>query len=424
MNKAMLEMRNSLLVHTDHFKRNLGRTRLFLSMLLATALATGAAQTGSTQVDEVHTRLRKAEELLRTNQPEAAATELKAVLVADPKNAEAYADLGTIAFFHRDYERAAQYLRNAVALDPALIKSQALLGMSERRLGDPSARALLEHSFPKLKDQNLRLQTGLELAALYDQQGDPAATAAVVRTLVNLDPEDIDVLYMAQRVYSELADETLNKLAILAPGSARMQQVIAERLVNEGDLKKAIEHYRQALQIDPRLPGVHFELGEAILQSARADPDAEVEAQKEFELDVQIEGQTAKAECELASIALSHSQTDQAFAHYQRAYQLDPNEIDAQLGLAKLLMHDNPEEAVKYLQMAVRTDPLNGSAHYQLAQVYRRLQKTELSRKEMRLSLEIRKTKEQVGALYHEMNREWRNPADDMPPGQELNHEQ
>ena len=40
---------------------------------------------------------------------------------------------------------------------------------------------------------------------------------------------------MAQRLYSELADDTLNKLAVVAPGSARMQQVIAERLVNGGD---------------------------------------------------------------------------------------------------------------------------------------------------------------------------------------------
>ena len=424
MKNVTLKVRMSIIDQADGFKRTLATARLLLLMLLASALGAGAAQVGSSRADEVHNGLRKVEELLQTNQPEAAATELKAVLVADPRNAEAYADLGTIAFFHRDFERASQYLRKAIALDGSLTKSQALLGICERRLGNPSARALLEHSFSKLKDQKLRLQTGLELAALYDQEGDLDATAAVMRTLVNLDPENVDVLFRAQRVYSELADDTLNKLAILAPGSARMQQVIAERLVNEGDLKKAIEHYRRALQIDPRLPGVHFELGEAILQSAPADPDAEAEAQREFELDVQIEGETAKTECEFASIALSHSETDQAFAYYQRAYQLDPDEIQAQMGLAKLLMHDKPREAVKYLQMAVRTDPLNGSAHYQLAQVYRRLQMTELSRKEMRLSQEIRKTKEQVGALYHEMNRQWRTDADDMPPDQELNHEQ
>ena len=203
-------------------------------------------------------------------------------MALDPRNTEAYANLGVIAFLQRDYRSASEDFRKALAIDPSLTKTQALLGISRRRLGDPSARALLEKSFPKLKDKKLRLQVGMELAGIYDEQGDPGATATVMRTLVDLDPDNVDVLFMAQRFYTELADDTLNKLAVLAPGSARMQQAIAEHLVNGGDLKDAIEHYRKALQIDPRLPGVHFELGEAILQSAPGDATAQAEAQKEL----------------------------------------------------------------------------------------------------------------------------------------------
>ena len=126
-----------------------------------------------------------------------------------------------------------------------------------------------------------------------------------------------------------------------------MQQVIAQRLVNGGDLKSAIDHYRKALQIDPRLPGVHLELAEAILQSAPTDAATQAEAQKELELAVTVDGDTSTTECEFGSIALSQSHTDQAFAHYQRAYHLNPNEVQAQLGLAKLLMmQEKPQEAV------------------------------------------------------------------------------
>jgi Tfp pilus assembly protein PilF len=115
---------------------------------------------------------------------------------------------------------------------------------------------LLEKSFPKLKDKSLRLQVGLELASLYEQEGDQGATAVVMHSVVDIDPDNVDVLFMAQRVYSELAEDTLNKLAILAPASARMQQAVAEHLINGGDLPHAIEHYKKALQIDSRLPGV------------------------------------------------------------------------------------------------------------------------------------------------------------------------
>lgn len=385
---------------------------LVLSLLMSAIVA--SAQTGASRSPDIHSHLQRAEAYLKAKDPDSAVKEFDAVLALDPKNSEAYANLGVIAFFQRDYQNAAQKFRKALAIDPSLVKTQALLGICERRLGDPGARQLLEKSFAKLKDKQLRLQVGMELASLYDQQGDSDATASVMRSLVDLDPDNVDVLFMAERVYSELADDTLNKLAILAPGSARMQQVIAQHLVKGGDLKSAIDHYRKALQIDPRLPGVHFELAEAILQSAPTDAATQAEAQKELELAVAVDGDTSNTECEFGNIALSQSQTDRAFGHYQRAYQLNPNEVQAQLGLAKLLMlQQKPQEAIKYLRMAVNADPLNGTAHYRLGTAYRHLQMMEMARKEMQLSQEIKKAKDQVEELYRQMNRQQKRETDD-----------
>jgi tetratricopeptide (TPR) repeat protein len=400
-----------------------GTPLVLLLMLLASAF-TLAAQTKTSRASEVHDHLRKAEDYLRSKDPDSAAQEFDVVLTLDPKNAEAYANLGVIAYSRNDYRNASQNFRKALTIDPSLTKTQALLGISQNRLGDPSARAMLEKSFSTLKDKQLRLQIGMELAALYDQQGDPGGTAAVMRSLVDLDPDNVNVLFMAQRVYSELANDTLNKLAILAPGSGRMQQVIAEHLVNEGDLKGAIEHYRKALQIEPRLPGVHFELSEAILESSPVDAAMLSEAQKELEAAVTIDGDTAKTECEFGSIALSQSQMDQAFAHYRRAYELSPNEVQAQMGLAKLLMmQEKPQEAVQYLRMAVQSDPLNRAAHYQLGTAYRRLEMKELAQKEMHLSQEIKQAKDRVEELYHEMNRRPKPQSEDVPDGGALDHD-
>ena len=74
-----------------------------------------------------------------------------------------------------------------------------------------------------------------------------------------------------------------------------------------------------------------------------------------------------------------------------------------------------PQEARRYLEMAVQTDPLNAAAHYRLAQTYKRLNKTGEAQKEMHLFQEIRKTKEQVTQLYRQMNRRPSVPADDTP---------
>jgi Tfp pilus assembly protein PilF len=358
------------------------------------------------QSNAVSDHLQKAAHYLQLNDADSAKKELNAALALDPSNAEANANLGAIAFFHRDYVNSAEYLGKALKSDPSLSKSEALLGICDRRLGRPAAQSLLEKSFPKLKDKHLAAEAGLELANLYYGEGDLDRASGVMRSLVDLDPDNVEILYMAQRVYSELADDTVNKLTIIAPGSARMQQVIAERLVNEGDLKEAIEHYRNALKISPHLPGMHFELAEAIFESAPNDPQAQNEAEIELKAGTELDGDSAGAECIHARIAMRRSDQDAAYAHYQRAFALNPANAEAQIGLGRVLTtKEKPEQAVSYLRMAVASDPMNDQAHYWLATVCKRLGLKEESDKEFRLFREIKETKERLKDLYRQMNK-------------------
>ena len=186
-----------------------------------------------------------------------------------------------------------------------------------------------------------------------------------------------------------------------------MQQVIAERLVNGGDLKGAIEHYRKALDIDPHLVGVHYELSEAIIEASPSNPDSLNEAEKELQTAITNEGDSANIEAELGRIAYARSDIEQAFAHYTKAYSFNSGNVDAQLGLARVLAaQEKPQEAVKYLREAIAADPLNGEAHYRLALVYRTLKLPDDAKREVTLYEEIKKTKDQVKQLYREMNLE------------------
>jgi tetratricopeptide (TPR) repeat protein len=391
---------------------------LVLVLTLLAGAVTATAQTGASRPAGIHDHLRKAAEYLKVNDPNAAVKELGVVLAIDPRNAEAYANLGAIAFYQGDSRKASSYLQKALAIDPSLTKTQALLGICQERLGDPSARAMLEKSFPKLKDKSLRLQVGMALTNLYVQQGNPDRAVPVLQELVDLDPENADILYMAQQMYTELADDTLNKLAIVAPGSARMQQVIAERLVNAGDMPGAVEHYRRALEIDPHVPGVRYELAEAVLESSRNDVAAQAEAEKELGTVVATEGDSAKVQCELAKIALLRSDTQGAHDHYARAFTLNPQDTEAQLGLGRILMTmEKRQEAKKYLELAVQSDPLNGEARYRLAQVYQRLQMPDESEKQMHLFQEIKKAKDQMRMLYRQMKKQTKAEDEDAAGG-------
>lgn len=371
------------------------------------------AQTGSTR-SELTKDLERGEEALKANDQTAAAEQFRAALKIDPANVEANANLGAIGFFQGDCSGAIRNLRSALEVSPNLVNAQGLIAMCEKRMGEPAARTDLESAFAKLKDPKLRLQVGVDLADLYYQNGDLDRTLPVVHELVELAPDNADILFFAQRIYSEMADDTMNKLALLAPDSARMQQLIAERLINAGDLKGAIEHYREALAADPRLPGMHFELAEAILEGSN-QAEEQAEAHKELDAAVSSEGDNSRIECAYGRIAGLQGKFDEAFMYFQRAYKMDPSSGEAQLGLGRTLADQNkPDEAMKFLRMAVQTDPMNGSAHYRLARVYSVLHLDDEAKKEMDLFQEVRQAKDRVTQLYREMNRK-PAPEDDIP---------
>jgi tetratricopeptide (TPR) repeat protein len=388
---------------------------LLLGLLLGCWFHTAVGQSARPKVSGIRTHFQQAEAALKANDADTATREFRAILTLDPRNAEAHFNLGVLEALQGDCQSASQDLRQALASQPSLIQARAMLGVCGRRLGDKSAKALLEGSFSKLSDAKLRTQVGMELVGIYYGEGDPERAVPVLQKLVELNPENADILYMAQRLYAELADDTLNKLAVVAPGSARMQQVIAERLVNAGDLEGAIEHYRKTLEIDPHVPGVRYELAEAILESSsRSDAAAQAEAEKELGTVVATEGDSAKVECQLAKIALLRSDTESAHDHYVRAFALHPQDTEAQLGLGRILMTmEKGQEARKYLELAVQSDPLNGEAHYRLAQVYQRLQMPDESQKQMHLFQEIKRAKDQVRMLYRQMKKQTKAEDED-----------
>lgn len=382
-----------------------------LSMALAVLLMASqscvhgvAMAQATTASQKIASDIQRAQAALRANDQTEAETQFRDILRLDPSNVEAHANLGVMAFFHGDCPAASGEFESALRLAPSLSKARALLSICERRMGSSKAQTDMEKSFAELKDDKLRVQVGMALADLYYQQADLSKAASVLHDLASFSPDNLDVLFFEQRVYSELADSALNKLALLAPASARMEQLIAERLINAGDLKDAIVHYRKVLAINPNIPGVHFELAESLMEGSPNDAAVQQEASRELDAASKADGDSAKVESERARIAMLQSHPEQALADYRHALELSPGDVQAEIGIASLLKsQDKPQEAAQYLRMAIAADPLNAEAHYSLSLVARQLHREEEQKSELKIFLELRASQDNIKALFRQM---------------------
>ena len=198
----------------------------------------------------------------------------------------------------------------------------------------------MSKSFPQLQEEKLRIQAGMELIEIYYGAGHLDKAAGVAGILRQLAPENTDILYTAYRIYSDLAGESMLSMAMLAPKSARMHQMMAQEMARQGNTEGAIAHYREAVKMDPQLPGLRFELAEALNLSASASDQEQVE--KEYQAALADNPFDEKAECRLGEIALRASDLESALAHYKRALELQPNDAEASLGVGKTLTPDAP----------------------------------------------------------------------------------
>jgi tetratricopeptide (TPR) repeat protein len=350
------------------------------------------------QSGEIRSHYERAQSDLQANRPGDAALEFQAILNLDPNNAEAHANLGLIAFAGANYEAAAHELRAALKIRPSLWNAQAFLGMSEMHLGaTDEARQSLEGAFAHLEDKNLRIRVGTMLVQLDYELGKLDDALNVATAMEKLAPDDPDVLYIVYRAHSALAARALTTLAKVGPNSARLHEVLGESHASDSDFVGAISEYEKALAIDPALPGVHFELGEAILRN-KVDEDSRARAEQQFAAALVENPNDAHSEYELGEIAFLRSRWQEALQHYSRATQLQPTLVDAQVALGKVLAQlGQPEEALKHLLEAVRLDPDNASAHYRLSQVYRALKRDDDARREMAAFLALHKPEDANG---------------------------
>ncbi len=372
-----------------------------IGFLLFAALC--SSQTTEDKQASFSDHIQKAQEYLSQKRPDLAIPELQAAATIDPSNVETQANLGVLLYFQGKVNEAVPHLRAAVEQRPGMGKIQGLLGLAEiHALESARGRQDLETAFPLIDDQKFKIEVGLELVSLYTQNSDLERASGILAELRKIAPESPEVLYAAYRTYSDLSGEAIVALLLAAPDSAQTHQLMAHEDARQGNTNAAVAQFRKAIEINPHLPGVHFELAE-LLHSSQ-DPALKKDAEKEYRSALAENPQDEKTILRLADIDAQSGNTEQALTEYSKAAELQPGDADAKLGLAKILIDKNqPDRALALLEEAVRLEPTNATAHYRLATIYRKMGRAEDAKNEVELYKKYKDMKDKLRAFYKEM---------------------
>jgi Flp pilus assembly protein TadD len=297
-------------------------------------------------------------------------------------------------------------MRAALRLQPSLWRIEALLGIAEKRTGDPAAAETdLENSFPNLDDINIQKETGLELIEIACANGELEQATAIAAKLEKIAPQDPQVLLASYQVSLQMANQALISMAIAAPDSAQLHMMMGDQLVLQGDSDNAIIQYHEAIRLNPRLPGVHFEL--AVQLKGSSDPALRAQAEHEFRTALSVNQADEKAWRGLGEIMAEKGDFPGAKEDYTKALALFPKDSDAETDLAKLLAaNGDTKTATSLLESAVRDDPTNIVAHYQLSAVYRKAGRTVDASHEMEQFAHYKALKDGLGKVFQQFRQQ------------------
>lgn len=370
------------------------------------AACLGAQVSPSPSAGTIQARIRDAQQDLAGHRFKEAAEKFEAILNLDDGMAGAHANLGVARYLLGEYDRATSAFGRALELDPSMKSAELYLGLSTAKAGDVN-RALpsLASGFWNATSDPWRLQAGVLLAEIYAARRQQDDLLIVVRELQRAFPRDPDVLYMAYRLYSDMGAMAISALVREAPGSARLHQVTAELLASEEDYPRAARQYREALRINPRLPGAHRGLALSIMNS-NPDEAAIREAEQALQRELAMNPQDADSEYQLGEISWRRGDEESALKRYSHAVELQPEFTPGLIALGKALIAKGEyESAVQHLRDAIQADPENEVAHYRLAQAYRQLGRVDDASKELEEFRRIRSTAEALGAIYRQVQR-------------------
>ena len=361
------------------------------------------AQTTQDVANKIAVLEQQVQKHLQEQKPQLAIPVLREIVSLDPKNLNAQANLGVLVFFQGNYAEAIPHLHAALQAQPGLWRIEALAGIAEKRTGNPGeALNHLERAFSNLDEKKIRIESGLELVELYSASGQLDKALSVAARMGELSPQDPQILFAVHQLSRQMMYQSLLAMMVAAPDSAEMHMLMGGELGRQGDRANSIAQYREALRLNPNLPGAHFELAEQL--RAASDPELNAQAEVEFKAAIQVNQYDELSWRQLGGVLSAKGDLKGAEAHYRKALALQPKDAEAKTGLAIVLISLNQaSEAIALLESAEKDDPTNTVAHFRLSGLYRRAGRTADAEREMEAFRHYQEVRDKLEKVFKQM---------------------
>ena len=311
---------------------------------------------------------------------ETAAREFQRVTELAPNLPAAFVNLGAVYYEKRDYARAVPPLETALKMSPDLPGAQAMLGISLL------AQGYAKDSIPHLEKGQ---ETGTLGIALL--QADRAREAVdKLEAALEKRPGDPDLLYYLGQAHNRLSRRSFEVVLQNEANSPRAHQILGEANLETGNRDGARTHFEAALSARPDLQGAHYALGEIALAAGDF-----AGAEREFRKEATRFPGSAAAAFKLGFVFSNQGKTREALGALRHADELQPGmpETLLELGKAEAATGDSAE-AEKHFARVVELEPgsnLSATAHFQLAQIYRKAGRAADADRELKRFQEMRK---------------------------------
>ncbi|HEY6767791.1 MAG TPA: tetratricopeptide repeat protein [Candidatus Sulfotelmatobacter sp.] len=353
-----------------------------------------AARTNSSKIESgagpanVPDLFRRGQEELNHGQLDSAERDFRKVLVVNPREGGAYANLGVVYMRRKQWTEGLTNLRHAERLLPNMPGIRLNIGLAYFRQNE-FLKAIPPFE-SVVRDQPDALQPRYLLGLCYffaERWKDATSTLEPLWEQESGQPSYLYVLTIAahRAGEKELDDKALSQLVKVGADSPEVHLFLGKAHLNLEQYDLALSDFKQAAKADPKLPFIHFNLGLTYLKKQDYE-----NARDEFLKDAANEPDVALNFEQLGDVYTLMQEDANAEKAYRQALKLDARLVNSQLGLAKVYQREEKyAQSLKAANAAVALAPDRTDIHYLRGQTLLHLGQKEAGRKELQTAVRL-----------------------------------